>query len=228
VAESKEGQMTDKEWYLGSDGSLEHYPQVYQTDADKIAMADGLEQYILEQQDTIEQSFLKIGAALLKFEEDQLYLAKGAASMKIWLQGPEFSFSYEHATKLMRIVKDLLPILGDRPPLPVSKMAELLPMLPNATEDEVIDAYDEIQELTVKDAKARLREIRGLEPRGMPVTFFASVRIGTEYHRVRINRTGEDGDVYTMTPEPILVKPKDFALFVERALGNAFIEYEGN
>jgi hypothetical protein len=31
-----------------------------------------------------------------------------------------------------------------------------------------------------------------------------------------------------MTPEPILVKPKDFALFVERALGNAFIEYEGN
>ena len=219
--------MSDKEYYMGSDGNLEHYPQIYQSDDEKIAMAEGLEKYILEQQQSIEKSFLKIGAALIKFEEDELYLARGVPNMRTWLQGPEFSFSYEHATKLMRIVRDLLPMLGDRPPLPVSKMAELLPMLPTSTPEEVVSAYEEIEDLTVKDAKARLRELRGLEPHTMPVTFYARVQRGETNHHVWLSRTGEDGDHYNMTPRsPLIVKRKDFAAFVERALGNAFIEYE--
>lgn len=218
--------MTEKEWYIEGDGELVHYPQIYQADDDKIALAEGLEQYIIEQQQNIESSFLKIGAALIKFEDDELYLARGVPSMKAWLDGPEFTFTYAHATRLMRIVRDLLPVIGDaKDRLPISTMKELLPMLSEgATPEEIQHAVEEVEGLTTRDAKRRLRELRGVEEREIPTIFRARVRTGEAYNRVWITRTGEDG-VYDMTPSgPVLVRPADFAHWADR-FGFA-IEYE--
>lgn len=217
-----------KEYYLGSDGSIEYYPDAYAVEENKIALAEGLEQYIMEQQHTIEASFMKIGAALIKFEEEELYLARGLPTMKVWLEGAEFSFSYAHATRLMRIVRDLVPIIGDKhKEIPVSTMKELLPMLADgSTPEQINEAVDEVTGLTTRDAKRRIRELRGVEERAAPTIFRAKVRTGETYHYVTVTRTGEDGDSYTLTEKPLRIKPKDFALFIELAFGDAFIEYE--
>jgi hypothetical protein len=126
----------------------------------------------------------------------------------------------------MRIVKDLIPVLGDRDiTLPVSTMKEMLPLLADGrTTEEIQEVYDELQGLTTRDAKDRIRELRGIERPDQPTTFRARVQRGEAYHRVRITRYGEDGDIYELTERsPLLIKPKDFARFTDR-FGN-FLEF---
>lgn len=219
--------LKDKEYYMGSDGSLEHYPQIYKTDDESVETADLLEQYIIEQQETIKYSFLKIGAALIKIEDEQLYLAKGVPSFAAYLKGPQFEFSYEHGTRMMRIVRDLVPILGDEGLPPISTLKELLPLVAEGKQPEEIKALaEEVSDMTTQDAKQHIRESRGIERAEMPTLFRARVQRGEVFHRVRVDRTGEDGDMYELTDEgPLKIKPKDWARWADR-FGEGFIQYE--
>jgi hypothetical protein len=214
---------TNKEYYLDSDGSIVHYPDAYKVTPLQREEAEKLGKYIVAQQDTIEASFLKMGQALALFEEQEMYKAYGVPSMRVWVK-EHCHFSYEHATRLIRIVRDLLPVLGEvETLLPVSTMKEMLPMLTEgATPEEIREAFEEVQGLTTRDAKARLRELRGVEEPPIPTTFRASVVQGETYNFVSIMRYGDDGDIYEVTPQPLRIKPKDFPRWAERF--GAFME----
>lgn len=210
--------MTDKEYYLGSDGNLEHYPQIYKDSPADLAAAEKLEQYILSQQQNIEASFLKMGAALNEFEKQKLYLARGVPSFRIWVT--EYChFSYEHATRLIRIVRDLVPVLGETESLPpVSTLKEMLPMLSEGKSPEQIrEVLEEVQDLTTKDAKKRIRELRGLEETDSPVIFKARVTEHADHVSVEIMKVGGDHPSYSVTPKgPMYIRKEDWPRMQDR------------
>lgn len=219
------------EWVIeGSE--LAHYPQPYKPSEQDIEQAFKLEQYILSLQEDVENGFLKIGAALVEFEDRKFWLARGVPSFRAWLSGPEFHFSYEHGTRLMRVVRDLIPVLGsggEMPNLPLSTLRELLPMLTEGfTDDEIREIAEEVKGMTTRDAKKYIQERRGVGKRKEePVIFRARVVQGTAFHLVYITRTGgDDGDIYEVTEEgPLRVKPKDWQRWAER-FGEGFVTYE--
>lgn len=217
--------MSDKEYYQGSDGNLEYYPQIYKPTDDEVEAAQKLEQYIIEQQQNIQGSFLKMGAALLKFENDKLYLARGVPNFQSWVS-EHCDFSYAWAKSLIRIVRDLLPVLGEVEEMPsVSTMRELLPMLSEGrSQAEIREAFEEVQGLTVRDAKHRLRELRGIEEPPIPTTFRARVQEREDFVLVTISRFGDDGDIYDLTSRgPLYIKKKDWPRWQDRF--GVFIEF---
>lgn len=210
---------------IGSSGELERYNDVYaDVDEEQIYLATKLEEFIFNEQHNIERSFLRIGAALAQFDEQELWRARGYPSFRSWTS--ELSFSYEHATRLIRIVRDLVPLIGDTDNLPpVSTMKELLPMLSDgSSSEEILDAYNEVRDLTTADAKRRIREIRGVDQPSVPATFRAVVQSFDDHNRVRIERFGDDGDYYTVTPQPLYIKHRDWPRWESRF--GSFIEYE--
>jgi len=214
-----------KEYYMGSDGNMEYYPDAYDVGAEQIEEADRYEEFILKQQDGIEKSFLMIGAALAQFDQKMLWKAKGYPSFRAWVSAPEIHFSYEHANRLIRIVNELLPALDiTTTDYPVSVLKELLPMLSDGSgEEKVKEAYEAIEGMTVSDAKKTIREMRGIEESAPQLIFRARVVIGEDSHKVGIRRTGgEDGDIYEVGT--LTIKKKDWKQWESR-FGQNFIEY---
>jgi hypothetical protein len=217
--------MSDTYAIIGSSGELERYEDNYNVDSETALKAQHLEEYIIEQQSNIETSFLKIGAALVQFDSDQLWRARGMPSFRAWASGPELHFSYAHATRLMRIVRDLIPRLGEIPTTSVSTLTEMLPMLSNGSTDEDIQqAYEDIQGLTTRDAKIHLQELRGITQAPRPVIFSARVRQTERWNYVDVTRQGDD-DTYLVTKKgPLEIKPSDWDAWAERF--GAFITYD--
>lgn len=214
--------------YIGSSGEMETYQDSYgAVTQDDIDSAERLERYILDTQTNIEQSFLKMGAALVVFEEERYYLARGMPSMRAWLNSPEFHISYRLAMDLMRIARELVPLFPDDtvPELPVSTMRELLPLVSEGrTAEEIVGVAEDIQGMTVRDARNHIREVRGIDEPEQPTIFRARVEMGEEYHRVWITRYGDDGDIYQLSREPLRIKPRDWQRWSTRFGG--FINYE--
>lgn len=216
-----------KEYYMDSDGSLVYNPDVYKGAQGDVELADTLENYIIDQQDTITTSYLKMGAALHEFESKKLYLAKGMPSFRAWISGPEFAMSYEAAHRLISIVRDLMPVLGDKETLlPVSTMKELLPLLRDGTSREQIqEIYDEVEGMTTSDAKKHIRELRGIEAAKPTTLFRADVQQIGDSKYVKITCTTEDGDYYVVSDNgPLRIKDRDWAKWMSR-FGDNFIEY---
>lgn len=225
----KERDLTEKEIYgiIGSTGEIEVYQDAYANITEEnINSIQGFTDYIHEQENTIGGSFLKIGAALLEVEKGQLYKAAGLPSMAVWMQSEKFHMSYEHGTRLMRIVRDLVPVLGVDNLPSVSTLKELLPMVSEgATPEQIREAAEEVSELTIKDAKARLREIRGLEEKPRATLFKAIVDTRNGGNYITIKRYGEDGNNYDVTERgPIWIRSDDWAVWADRFGG--MIEYE--
>lgn len=216
---------TNKEWYLEADGSVVQYPDAYQIPYGDVEASEKMEKFILNEQRNIKVSFLRIGAALNVFEQKKLYLGRGLPSMRAWLDSPDVEISYRLAHDLMRIAGELLPKIGDRvEDIPVSTLREMLPMLSDGSSDEAImEMLDDVQGLSTRDAKKVIRERRGAGTGTPPVIFHAEVLRGEEYHKIRITRAGEDGDIYEVTKTDLMVKPKDFHVF-EKIFGN-FMDY---
>lgn len=212
-----------KEVFVGSDGTIEVYVDPYQLDLDKAEKGRQLTQYVRDQQENIEQSFLKIGAALSIIEKEELFKVDGVPSFRSWAT-ENLSFSYEHATRLIRIVDDLLPVLGEVEILPVSKMKELLPMLNDGSSPEQIrEAYEDIQHLPVTEAKKRIKEIRGVEDK--PLTMFKLVVDSRdEYNDIDIMCYAEDGRIYKLNDKVLVIDHRDWPRF--EALFSGFVEYK--
>lgn len=210
---------------IGSTGEIELYHDPYAgISIEDVQLADYVENIIITEQQNIETSFLKIGTALIQFEDLELWRAKGMPSFRAWLSGPEFMFSYEHGTRLMRVVRDLIPIIGEQEHVPpVSKLIAMLPLVADGrTDDEIREVFDDIQALPVRAAKDHIREVRGIDRPEQPTTFRARVQNGETYNNITVTRYGEDGDIYELGR--LQIKPKDWPRWSAR-FGEGFIEY---
>ena len=215
---------TNKEWYQGADGSLEFYPDTYQIPLADVNASEKLEQFIINEQRNIKISFLKIGAALNVFDQKKLYLGRGLPSMRAWLESPEIEISYRLAHDLMRIAGDLVPKIGDRVEnIPVSTLREVLPMLSDGSDDEaILELLDDVEGLSTRDAKKVIRERRGVKTGSPPVIFHGEVlQQGGTFHKIKITRAGEDGDIYEVGT--IQIRPSDFKHWQDRF--GSFIDY---
>lgn len=215
---------------MGADG-LEVYPDTYNGAEQDYDAAVELKEYILNLQRDIDQSFLRLGMSLCVMDDNKYYLALGLPSFKAFLDSDEITLSYRLGNDLMRIVRELVPILQPEgtetlPSLSVSSMRELLPLIgTDKSPEEIVAIADEIENMTVRDAREHIKESRGLTSESPPVIFVARVQQGEAYHRVTITRTGgEDADVYQVTPQPLMIKPADWARWQQRFSG--FIRYE--
>jgi hypothetical protein len=218
--------MTDqnKEFYMGSDGALEMYPDSYKVSADKVEMANTIEEGIIYERQNIEGGFLRMGALLMVFEDNELYKAKGVPSMKAYTQSPHLGISARLAHDLIRIAREVGPILerarerGVEPVIPsISKVRNALPLLSEGIdEEEFLEVLEEMEDLTVNDGKRIVRERRGLDNGNESVLFHATVERGEVYNKIWVRRTGPDGDIYEFAKEPWRVKVKDFAQVVDR------------
>lgn len=214
---------TNKEWYKSADGSLEFYPDTYQIPLADVDASEKMEQFIINEQRNIKMSFLKIGAALNVFEQKKLYLGRGLPSMRAWLDSPDIEISYRLAHDLMRIASELLPKIGDRVEnIPVSTLREVLPMLSDGSGDEsILELLDDVEGLSTRDAKKVIRERRGVKTGSPPVIFHAEVKEGGAFHRIKITRAGEDGDIYEVGT--VNIRPSDFKFWQDRF--GSFIDY---
>lgn len=216
---------TNKEVYLDSAGSIAIYPDAYQLDAADVHDAQETYQNILREQASIKVSFLKIGAYLNAFEERRLYLGLGLPSMRAFLSSDQIEISYRLAHDLMRIAKELAPRIGadNIAKIPMSTLRELLPMLSDgSSDDDIMELVDDVQPLSTRDAKALIRERRGVDEGNPPVIFFANVSVGGVYNEVSITRAGEDGDIYEVGK--LRIKPEDFKHWQSRF--SSFIDYK--
>jgi hypothetical protein len=218
--------MSNKDTYsiLGSSGSIETYQDAFSVSAEDQEASASLEEYIIGEKQAVETSFLKLGAALALFESNKHYRGRGFESMKAWLGSPEISISYRLAHDLIRVSSELVPKLGDIGNTSISTLREMLPMLSDGTSDEeLLEAFGEVQGMTTKDAKQTIREKRGIEQETDYTTFKAQVQRGNPYHRVTVTCFGEGEDTYTVTSSPMQIKAEHFAKW-QKFFGKA-VEY---
>lgn len=209
-------------------GELLVFPNTYANQEENLEAAGRIQTYILEKQQELDSAFLSIGAALKVMRDEEYFLALGHPTFRAWLSGPDFHISYRLGVDLIRVVEELIPKFEEAnlDALPVSKMRELLPLLGTDQEDSLMDIVDEISNMTVRDARDHIQEVRGLTRDNQPpIIFRARVERGESYHRVWITRLGgENADIYEVTSAPLRIKPADWDRWQSR-FGD-FIDYE--
>lgn len=218
--------MTEREWFIDSDGTAVHYPQVYRPTPEQVVQANEQLHIVLENKKNAEISFLRMAQALDVVEKNQLYKAHGVPSFRAWVSSPNVDLSYRLASDLLRIVREVLPILPEGTNIPsVSTLRELLPVLgDDQGKEKFVEALHEVEGLTVVDTRERIKELRGIarpidEP--LPAVFKARVRMGEAFHRVEITcTTGVDQyNVGVLT-----IRREHWPRFESRF--GAFIEFE--
>lgn len=207
-------------------GELISFPDTYNGQEENYESAVQIQTYIHELQTELDSSFLRLGAALKIMRDQQLYLALGVPSFRAWMNSPELHIGYRLGIDLIRIVEELLPRLGENPTLSVSAMRELLPLIGTEHQDTLAEVAETIGDMTVRDAREHIRELRGGEERTPLVYFRARVEMGETYHRVWITRVGgADADIYEVTTQPLRIKPADWDRWQSR-FSEGLIEYE--
>lgn len=208
-------------------GELLTFDDTYNGQENNYEAARTIQTFILDLQAGLDSSFLQLGAALKIMRDNEYYKALGVPSFRAWMNSPEIHFGYRLGIDLIRIVEELLPRLGENPTLSVSAMRELLPLI--GTEHEAIlgEVADEIGDMTVRDAREHIRELRGGEEHTPSVIFRARVERGEVFHKVWITRVGgANADVYDLTSpaHPIRVKVEDWSRWQDR-FSEGFIDY---
>jgi hypothetical protein len=83
--------------------------------------------------------------------------------------------------------------------------------------EQIREVLEEVQDLTTKDAKKRIRELRGLEETDSPVIFKASVREFSDYVLVEVMKVGGESPSYSATPKgPMYFKKEDWPRMQDR------------
>jgi hypothetical protein len=223
--------MREQYSIIGSGGELETYVDPYaNVTEERIAEAEKLEAEILNHSAQIDLHYLQVGKLLCEFKEKHLYKERGYDSFRAWANSSDLkNIGYRSAHNLMRIVNEALPILAKRQAMEVlpsvSTMVNLLPILSDENaEDKFIEAVYEVKDLTVNDAKERIRDIRGMGRTiddERPAIFKAQVTRGDDFHSVRIYcSTG--ADYYEVGV--LNIKTRDWPRWAER-FSEHFIEY---
>lgn len=166
---------TGTQSYIDSSGALTQVPDLYKNvTQNDVARAEAIEKEIFANLGTIEAAYIRVGACLVAFEDERLYLAKGLSTFNEWLQA-DIKMSKRQAHDLMRIIREALPVLQKNnlmQQLPnVSTMRALLPMLAEG-EDKFVQAVGEIQGMTIQDVYSHLKDMRGITDEYTQVKFF--------------------------------------------------------
>ena len=214
---------------VGSDGELETYHDPYGevTDLD-VEAAINLETKIINQRKAIDVGYLTIALDLAKFQERKLYLARGYSTFRAWADSPEISIGWRLAHDLIRIVNEAIPILERNNALdalpPISNMRDLLPILADDdAESKFVEAAYQVKELTNREAKDAVRQIRGIErpyDEPQPAIFKASVIRGESFHSVTIH-CSDGNDFYKAGT--LFIKPEHWPRWASR-FGEMFTE----
>ena len=185
---------------------------------------DEFENEVLTNLFDIETSLIKLGYALSAFKSAEAYKGLGYTSFKLWCQDPTVDLTVKQANDLIRIVEEVLPKLEsmDRM-LSTIKLKMLLPLL---NEDiDILMVAELIQDMTVSDAKATIKELRGIEDK-VEKAFKAYVKKEPNWNEITIVYYGEN-DTYTVTNSgPMHIKSEHMAEWTSRF--GRFIEYSND
>ena len=145
----------DTQWIIDSDGSLVPYQDSFKniTPADA-AMAERAELAIIGTKQDIERNFLKLSYLIDVFDANQLFKGRGYETMRDWAQSPEIELSWRLCQDLLRVRREVVPILVDQVgseeqanevliSAGVSKARAVLPLLrDDGGEEKVIDLVE--------------------------------------------------------------------------------------
>ena len=183
---------------IDSDGELRSYPDPYKNVTEEsLQKADELEGILLDRVSKIEVHYLEIGKVLAQFKDEKLYLAKNFPTFAAWCDSPYLSrIGYRSAQRLIQIVNEALPLLERNNAIDVvasigvGTMGDLLPILRDEDgEQKFVEAAYAVKDLTNRDAKDRIKELRGIDvplEKETPTVFKAKITRGQTYNKLRV------------------------------------------
>lgn len=191
-------------WQLDSSGELVSYPDPFkEVDQEFATTAAAAEELVVQCKVAIEQNFLLLSAYLDEFDRRRYYLGRGYESMRDWCQSPEVEISWRLAQDLIRIRREVVPLLqkvhgaefeSTMLSAGVSKIRAALPLLNDGKSDNFVELVDQAREMPWNDVRAEVKRIRGVEvpmDQPSPVIFKAEI---TKYDdHVTIAIIGFDG-----------------------------------
>src|SRR5690606_25951756 len=109
-------------------------------------------------------------------------------SFKEWVEAPEIEVGHRVALDLLRIVREVMPVLQQDRELgaaiqtlgdaKISKTRAMLPLLSEGFDEEFIDLIDRAPQMTLRDVNREVRALRKGEgdDEEMPAVFKAKVK----------------------------------------------------
>lgn len=199
---------------------------------EQVEIAFQTERQILEMANSIHETSLNLGYALLLFRDAELYKARGYETFSLWVGSAEMAnVGVQTAKYLIRIVEEIVPVLEEQsvPPAeyPVSTLRAMLPLLTEENgENLVIEAAEAVKGLTCRDAAAIIKEMRGVDQKEdeEPSVVKAYVTMGDKVHEIETFVFRGDGSSHFLGSWKCL--RSDFVA-VEKMFGKN-IEVKGN
>lgn len=189
-------------WQIDSDGTLVGYADPFKNiDNDTAELAEKAEAEITRTKGSIEVEFLKLAYLIDEFDQRELYLARGYETMRAWSESPEIEISWRVAQDLIRIRREVIPLLeqtyGDNESAHrtvveagISKVRAALPLLrdKDKTED-FIQVVEAAPMMPWNDVRNEVKERRGVArplDQALPVLFRASVKLYDEHANIKV------------------------------------------
>lgn len=189
-------------WQIDSDGSLVAYADPFKNvTADLAELAEQAEAQIVQTKDSIEVEFLRLAYLMDEFERRSLYLARGYETMKAWTESPEIEISWRVAQDLIRIRREVLPLLEDTygdattalsavVAAGISKVRAALPLLrdPDKASD-FIEVVEAAPSMPWNDVRNEVKERRGIArplDEAFPVLFRGQIKLFDDYANIRV------------------------------------------
>jgi len=219
---------------IGSDGSLERYPDPYaNVTAEMLAEAEKAEAEIIKRRNRIEQSFMEMSFLLDDFDRNEYYRARGYASLWEWAEDSTIEIGRRVALDLLRVVREVIPVLTKDNDFEtavkmlaeakISKTRTLLPLLSDGMEDEFLDLMERAPDMTWKDVRREVKMLRkGDDGDKMPAVFKAKVRRGEKVTRYQVSVL--DGQKFSDCG--VLMIPNEYAPRWNERFTDTWIEYE--
>ncbi len=197
---------------IGSSGELETYPDYFgSVTQEQVQEAQAIENDIIKAKNIVYLGFYAIAEMLDRFEAEKLYKARGYERFKDWLESPEIEISYRVAQDLIRIQREIVPMMQAELGLSteevrekllhagVSKVRALLPLASEQSDHEnFYTLLDDAPSLTWRDLRKEMDRARGKEERiedGYAPMFTSKILINrTPQNKVVIQITGSDGN----------------------------------
>lgn len=189
-------------WHIDGDGTLVGYPDPFKNvTTDLAALAEQAESEIVQTKGSIEVEFLRLAYLIDEFDKRKLYLARGYETMKAWSESPEIEISWRVAQDLMRIRREVIPLLessyGDNESAHrvivqagISKVRAALPLLRDKDKSEdFIEVVEAAHSMPWNDVRNEVKERRGLArpiDEAVPVLFRADIKLYDEHANIRV------------------------------------------
>lgn len=189
-------------WQIDGSGELIGYDDPFKNVTNDLAeLAEQAEAEIIQTKDTIEVEFLRLAYLIDEFDSRRLFLARGYESMKAWTESPEIEISWRVAQDLIRIRREVIPLLKDTYGDPdaahravveagISKVRAALPLLRDKGKtDDFIEVIEAAPNMPWNDVRNEVKERRGMArplDEAFPVLFRAEIKLYDEHANIRV------------------------------------------